>query len=282
MSARDTFNAAMKAEGLEGPLLNLASAIFMQESGGGKNTSTTHAGATGLMQVIPSTFNRMADKGWDHKNDLHNARAGARYIKLLNERAKGDLWLTAAGYYGGEGGMDAARKGKPFYDRKNNDYPTTLEYADEVMGRAGMPNLQRGYSRRERTGKGPVMGKDLSNGTLPPTKEAKPTWGASTGGGASQPKGTPPYFVDVAASVPGLIGPALAKPSEVSRAPAATAVDPWESFMRAAQGSLGGSTPAVLQGLPQVPNNYASALAALQQIEVDPKLTGFNGFEGLL
>lgn len=130
-----TFDSALSAEGVSGPAADIARSIYQQESGGGRNTKTSNAGAVGGMQVIPATFNRMSDQGWDIKNPEHNARAGIRYVKTLHERAGGDPALTAAGYYGGEGAIDKARKGIAVSDPRNPNAPNTLEYGRQVASR---------------------------------------------------------------------------------------------------------------------------------------------------
>jgi len=131
----DPFDIALQQEGLSGPLAELARSIYMQESGGGKNTTTSNAGAVGGMQIIPDTFNRMADQGWDINNPEQNARAGLRYIKRLHEMSGGDPMLTAAGYYGGEGAIDKARRGIAISDPRNPNAPNTLQYGKAVADR---------------------------------------------------------------------------------------------------------------------------------------------------
>src|SRR3954463_3455562 len=101
---RSPFDAALDAEGIKGPMADIARSIYQQESGSGKNTKTSNAGAVGGMQIIPATFKSVADKDWDINDPTQNARAGVRYIKQLYEQAGGDPALTAAGYYGGPGG----------------------------------------------------------------------------------------------------------------------------------------------------------------------------------
>ena len=129
------FDFALEQEGVTGPLAELARSIYMQESGGGKNTTTSNAGAVGGMQIIPDTFNRMAEPGWDINNPEHNARAGLRYIKRLHEMSGGDPMLTAAGYYGGEGAIEKARRGIAISDPRNPNAPNTLQYGKEVAAR---------------------------------------------------------------------------------------------------------------------------------------------------
>ncbi len=135
----EIFEKALLDEGVDGPLADLARSIYHQESSSGRNTATSNAGARGGMQMIPSTFSRFADSQWNIDNPNDNARAGIRYLKYLNERAGGDHYLTAAGYYGGEGGMDKARQGIAVADPRNPKAPNTLQYASQVVARTGSP-----------------------------------------------------------------------------------------------------------------------------------------------
>jgi hypothetical protein len=126
---------ALAAEGVTGKLADVARSIYTQESGGGKNTKTSNAGARGAMQLIPSTFASVADEGWDINDSEHNARTGVRYLKQLDKQSGGDPALTAAGYYGGPGGLEKARKGIAVSDPRNPGAPNTLEYGNQVAAR---------------------------------------------------------------------------------------------------------------------------------------------------
>lgn len=128
-------DAALAAEGISGPVADIARSIYQQESGSGKNTKTSNAGARGGMQIIPATFARVADKGWNIDDPVDNARAGVRYIAKLNEIAGGDPALTAAGYYGGEGAIAKARQGVAVSDPRNPRAPNTLQYGQQVASR---------------------------------------------------------------------------------------------------------------------------------------------------
>ena len=136
----DYFDVALANEKVNGPLAALARSIFHQESGGGRNTKTSNAGAMGGMQIIPSTFNSVADKGWDIKNPLHNAQAGIRYIKYLDKLSGGNPAITAAGYYGGPGALEKAKKGIAVSDPRNPNAPNTLQYGQQVAARMGKAN----------------------------------------------------------------------------------------------------------------------------------------------
>lgn len=129
------FEQALKAEGITGQLADLARSIYKQESDEGRNTKTSNAGAHGGMQIIPGTFKSVADKGWDINNPEHNARAGIRYLKQLDKMSGGVPELTAAGYYGGPGGMKKAQQGIAVSDPRNPHAPDTLQYGQQVVRR---------------------------------------------------------------------------------------------------------------------------------------------------
>jgi hypothetical protein len=139
-STPDPFESALAAEGVSGKLAGVARSIYQQESSGGKNTKTSNAGAVGGMQIIPDTFASVADKGWNIADPVHNARAGIRYLKQLDQQSGGDPALTAAGYYGGPGGMEKARKGVAVSDPRNPKAPNTLQYGQQVAARANQDN----------------------------------------------------------------------------------------------------------------------------------------------
>ena len=134
---KDLFEEALVAEGITGQLAEVARSIYKQESGGGKNTKTSNAGAVGGMQILPTTFASVADKGWDINDPMMNARAGIRYIKQMDKLAGGDPALIAAGYYGGPGGLQKAKQGIAVSDPRNPNAPNTLEYGQQVAARLG-------------------------------------------------------------------------------------------------------------------------------------------------
>ncbi len=128
-------DGALAAEGITGARAAFVKSIYQQESGSGANTKTSNAGAVGGMQIIPATFNRMADKGWNIANPDHNMRSGVRYASLVYDKAGGNPALAGAGYYGGEGAIDKARKGVAVSDPRNPKAPNTLQYGQQVASR---------------------------------------------------------------------------------------------------------------------------------------------------
>ncbi len=63
----------------------------------------SHAGALGLMQVIPATGKRFGAN--DLLDPLQNLRAGTAYLAWLKRRFGGDLTLMLAAYNAGEGAV---------------------------------------------------------------------------------------------------------------------------------------------------------------------------------
>jgi len=124
-------------EGASAPVQAVAASIYQQESGGGRNTATSNAGAVGGMQMLPATFARFAQPGEDINDPEANARAAVRYLKHLEAKAGGDPALMAAGYYGGEGALEKARRGVAVRDPRNPSAPDTLQYAQDVVARTG-------------------------------------------------------------------------------------------------------------------------------------------------
>lgn len=128
---------ALNAEGITDPQERaFVKAIYQQESSSGADTRTSNRGAVGGMQVTPGAFKDVADDGWSIKNPDQNMRAGVRYAVKSLRAANGDLTLGAVHYYGGPGGLAAARKGQARTDPQNPDNPDTLEYGKQVAERA--------------------------------------------------------------------------------------------------------------------------------------------------
>lgn len=66
-------------------------------------TARSHAGALGLMQVIPATGQRFGAR--DLFDPLQNLRAGSAYLVWLQRRFGGNLELMLAAYNAGEGAV---------------------------------------------------------------------------------------------------------------------------------------------------------------------------------
>ena len=140
-SGGGAFDDDAGAEGLTPQERALAASIYQQETSGGGNTTTSINGAVGHMQMLPSTFNAFADKGWDINNPSHNRRAAMRYIRHLLKKSGGNMRTAAGGYYGGEGAIAEDGSLKLRRNKLRPSDPSTWEYADEVMGR--IPDVGR-------------------------------------------------------------------------------------------------------------------------------------------
>ena len=78
-------------------------AVIWQESKYVRDAKS-HAGAVGLMQLMPATAERF---GCEDRNDpAANVAAGTKYLKWLLKRFSGNVELALAGYNAGEGSVD--------------------------------------------------------------------------------------------------------------------------------------------------------------------------------
>ncbi len=87
----------------------LALAVAWQESGWRQGV-TSHAGAVGVMQLLPSTAewvgSSMLHQRVDIRNTTHNVRAGVRLLRHYLDRYRGNTALVLAAYYQGQSAVD--------------------------------------------------------------------------------------------------------------------------------------------------------------------------------
>ena len=77
----------------------------------------SHAGAQGLMQLIPATAKRF---GCEHPDDPEeNITAGTKYLGWLLKRFSGNVQLALAGYNAGEGSVDKYDGVPPYSETQN-------------------------------------------------------------------------------------------------------------------------------------------------------------------
>ena len=84
----------------------------------------SHAGAVGLMQLMPATAKRFGVS--NRKNPEQNIEGGVKYLKVLMRMFDNDLTLVLAAYNAGEGSV---RK----YGNKIPPYPETQNYVKKVL-----------------------------------------------------------------------------------------------------------------------------------------------------
>lgn len=91
-------------------------AVIWQESKYDQS-ARSHAGAQGLMQLMPATAKRF---GCDDLDDPEkNIEAGTKYLSWLLKRFDGNVELALAGYNAGEGAVDKYNGVPPYNETQN-------------------------------------------------------------------------------------------------------------------------------------------------------------------
>jgi soluble lytic murein transglycosylase len=110
---------------------------------------TSHAGAKGLMQLMPATADYIARKSGGtrfQQGDLAdpqiNISYGSWYLRYLLQHYHGNVALTLAAYNAGEGKVDewwraAADRGETFAVAKHIPFAETREYVTKVLDARG-------------------------------------------------------------------------------------------------------------------------------------------------
>lgn len=104
---------AGKRNGIDPRLIH---AVIWQESKY-KVDARSHAGAQGLMQMIPSTARRFGCK--NVYDSASNVEAGTKYLRWLLKRFDGNVAFALAGYNAGEGSVDKYAGVPPFNETQN-------------------------------------------------------------------------------------------------------------------------------------------------------------------
>jgi soluble lytic murein transglycosylase len=118
---------------------------------------TSHAGAKGLMQLMPDTADYIASKSGgtqfvqgDLATPQINIAYGSWYLRYLLDRYHGNEALALAAYNAGEGKVDewwrdAADRGQTFSVADPIPFPETREYVSKVL--SARRDYRREYSR---------------------------------------------------------------------------------------------------------------------------------------
>jgi soluble lytic murein transglycosylase len=110
---------------------------------------TSHAGAKGLMQLLPSTADDIARKSGgtafvqgDLADPQVNISYGTYYLRYLLKRYGGNTVLAIAAYNAGEGRVDqwvfdARHRGEDFDHARHIPFPETRHYVQQVLEMRG-------------------------------------------------------------------------------------------------------------------------------------------------
>jgi peptidoglycan lytic transglycosylase len=110
---------------------------------------TSHAGAKGLMQLLPSTADDIARKSGgtafvqgDLADPQVNISYGSFYLRYLLKRYGGNVVLAVAAYNAGEGRVDkwvfaARHRGEDFDRARHIPFPETRHYVEQVLEMRG-------------------------------------------------------------------------------------------------------------------------------------------------
>jgi len=108
---------------------SLVKAVIHAESGYNPN-AVSRKGATGLMQLMPSTAQGL--KVADSFNPEDNIRGGVRYLRFLLDTFKGNVTLALAAYNAGLGKV-SRYGGVPPYQETRNYVSKVLNYQKSYM-----------------------------------------------------------------------------------------------------------------------------------------------------
>lgn len=145
-SAIDLVRNAAKRHGVDE---NLALAVMMQESGGNQK-SISHAGAIGLMQLMPGTARGL---GVNPHDPAQNADGGVRYLKQMLKEFGGNVNDALTAYNWGPGNMR-----KHIRNGRSGTVPKEArEYASRVNGRMEIVGKSAGSSPATQVGGNAVV-----------------------------------------------------------------------------------------------------------------------------
>lgn len=111
-------------------------AVMSQESGG-RPGSISPKGASGLMQLMPPTYNELAQKhglGPDRFDPRNNIMGGAAYLRQMNDQFGGSWDDTFGAYNAGPGRWSLVKAGKSNAPAETTNY---ISRVNQRLGNAG-------------------------------------------------------------------------------------------------------------------------------------------------
>ena len=134
------YEAQIRAAGEEfGVEPTLIAGVVYTESRFGHESESVK-GAYGLMQILPSTADFIAERSGiegDYREPEVNLRMGAWYLDYLDGRYFGDERLTLAAYNSGEGRVDGWLQDESFDVRRDIPFQETRQYVEDVREARG-------------------------------------------------------------------------------------------------------------------------------------------------
>ena len=126
-------------------------AIVKVESGFSSGAES-HRGAVGLMQLLPSTARELAPEvglsevtDEDLKNPDTNLRVGVHYLANLQRLFPDDDIAVLAAWNAGPGVTQQWRKGKPYLELEDIEYPETRRFVRHVDQTYGYLKIIQGW-----------------------------------------------------------------------------------------------------------------------------------------
>lgn len=110
--------------------IELVCGVILQESNA-KERAVSHAGARGLMQLMPETARRFGVR--NSFDPEQNIEGGTKYLQWLLDRYDGNVELALAGYNAGEQNVEKYGNRIPPFRETQNYVPNVLGYTRAII-----------------------------------------------------------------------------------------------------------------------------------------------------